>query len=137
MTLAFWKIAMRPGKPLMFGRLGRSRVLGLPGNPVSSLICSRIFLLPLIHALLGEPAHTERALQARLGAPLEANGPRQHYMRAVSRPGADGQPEVVPVRSQDSSLLAPLAEANCLLVRAPRAQAAPAGALVDILPLDL
>ena len=137
MTLAFWKIAMRPGKPLMFGRLGRSRVLGLPGNPVSSLICSRIFLLPLIRALLGEPANKERPLQARLGAPLEANGPRQHYMRAVSRPGPDGQPEVVPVRSQDSSLLAPLAEANCLLVRAPRALAAPAGALVDILPLDL
>ena len=137
MTLAFWKIAMRPGKPLMFGRLGHSRVLGLPGNPVSSLICSRIFLLPLIRALLGEPANKERPLQARLGAPLEANGPRQHYMRALSRPGPDGQPEVVPVRSQDSSLLAPLAEANCLLVRAPRAQAAPAGALVDILPLDL
>ena len=137
MMLAFWKIAMRPGKPLMFGRLGRSRVLGLPGNPVSSLVCSRIFLLPLIRALLGQPAAEEHPVQARLGVPLEANGPRQHYMRAVSRPGRDGQPEVVPVRSQDSSLLAPLAEANCLLVRAPRAQAAPAGALVDILPLDL
>jgi molybdopterin molybdotransferase len=121
----------------MYGRLGQSRILGLPGNPVSSLVCSRIFLLPLIRALLGQPASTERPLQARLGVAIEANGPRQHYMRAVSAPGPDGQPEVVPVRSQDSSLLAPLAEANCLLVRRPRAPAAPAGTLVDVLPLDL
>jgi molybdopterin molybdotransferase len=137
MSLAFWNIAMRPGKPLMFGRLGQSRVLGLPGNPVSSLVCSRIFLLPLIRALLGQLMAEERPTQARLGVALEANGPRQHYMRGISRPGPDGHPQVVPVRSQDSSLLAPLAEANCLLVRAPKAPAAPAGALVDILPLDL
>jgi molybdopterin molybdotransferase len=121
----------------MFGRLGASRVLGLPGNPVSSLVCSRLFLLPLIRALLGQPPTEERAQQARLAVAIEANGPREHYMRAISRPGADGQPEVTPVRSQDSSLLAPLVEANCLLVRAPRAPAAPAGALVEILPLDL
>ena len=76
MTLAFWKIAMRPGKPLMFGRLGQSRVLGLPGNPVSSLICTRLFLLPLIRALLGQPANSETPIQARLSVPLEANGPR-------------------------------------------------------------
>lgn len=137
MTLAFWKVAMRPGKPLMFGRLGRSRILGLPGNPVSSLICSRLFLLPLIRALLGQPAEAESPAQARLSVPLEANGPRQHYMRAVSRPGPDGFALVAPVRSQDSSLLAPLAESDCLLVRAPRAAAAPAGSIVSILPLDL
>jgi molybdopterin molybdotransferase len=137
MTLDFWKIAMRPGKPLMFGRLGHSRVLGLPGNPVSSLICTRLFLLPLIRALLGQPTDTETPGQARLGVPLEANGPRAHYMRAVSSPGPDGLPVVTPVRSQDSSLLAPLAAADCLLVRAPRAPAAPAGSLVSILPLDL
>ncbi|MBX9588718.1 MAG: molybdopterin molybdotransferase MoeA [Hyphomonadaceae bacterium] len=137
MTLAFWKIAMRPGKPLMFGRLAQARVLGLPGNPVSSLICTRLFLLPLIRALLGQPALDQAPAQARLSVPLEANGPRQHYMRAVSSPGPDGLAQVAPVRSQDSSLLAPLAEANCLLVRAPRAPAAPAGSLVSILPLDL
>jgi molybdopterin molybdotransferase len=137
MALAFWNVAMRPGKPLMFGRLGPTRVLGLPGNPVSSLVCSRIFLLPLIRALLGLPAADDRPKQARLGVALEANGPRQHYMRAISRPGPDGQPSVVPVRSQDSSLLAPLAEADCLLVRPPRAPAAPAGGLVDVLALDL
>jgi molybdopterin molybdotransferase len=138
-TPAFWKIAMRPGKPLMYGRLGRARVLGLPGNPVSSLVCSRVFLLPLIRALLGQPPGQERPMQARLAVALEANGPRQHYMRAVSRsgPGPDALPVVVPVRSQDSSLLAPLAEADCLLVRRPNAPAAPAGALVDVLPLDL
>jgi molybdopterin molybdotransferase len=136
MTLAFWKIAMRPGKPLMFGRLGASRVLGLPGNPVSSLICSRIFLVPLIRALLGQPSDDEHPSQARLAVPLEANGPRQHYMRATSRPGPDGLALVTPVRSQDSSLLAPLAEADCLLLRAPQAPAAPAGALVATLPLD-
>ncbi len=137
MTLAFWKIAMRPGKPLMFGRLGQSRVLGLPGNPVSSLICSRLFLMPLIRALLGQPARNEKPVQARLSVALEANGPRQHYMRATSQLGPDGLVLVAPVRSQDSSLLAPLAEADCLLIRAPRAPAAPAGSVVSILPLDI
>lgn len=136
MSLAFWNIAMRPGKPVMFGRLGGTRVLGLPGNPVSSLICTRIFLLPLIRALLGQPASFETLVQARLSVPVEANGPRAHYMRAFSQPGPDGFPLVEPVHSQDSSLLAPLAEADCLLVRAPGASAAPAGTLVSILPLD-
>ena len=117
---------------------GRPRVLGLPGNPVSSLVCARMFLVPLIRALLGQPA-SRRAPRPgpRWRAPLEANGPRQHYMRAVSRPGPDGLPLVTPVRSQDSSLLAPLAEADCLLVRPPRAPAALPGALVDILPARL
>jgi len=119
----------------MFGRLGQSRVLGLPGNPVSSLICSRLFLLPLIRALLGQPADAEIPAQARLSVALEANGPRAHYMRAVSSPGPDGLTLVAPVRSQDSSLLAPLAEADCLLIRAPGAPVAPAGSLVSILPL--
>lgn len=137
MTLAFWKIAMRPGKPLMFGHLGQSRVLGLPGNPVSSLICARLFLMPLIRALLGQPVRNDKPVQARLSVALEANGPRQHYMRATFQPGSDGLGLVAPVRSQDSSLLAPLAEADCLLIRAPRAPAAPAGSLVSILPLDI
>jgi molybdopterin molybdotransferase len=136
MALAFWKIAMRPGKPLMFGRLGQSRVLGLPGNPVSSLICSRIFLVPLLDVLLGRQAGSERPLQARLAVALEANGPRQHYMRAISKAWADGTLLVSPVRSQDSSLLAPLAEADCLLVRPPNAPAAAPGSPVVILPLD-
>jgi molybdopterin molybdotransferase len=136
MALSFWKIAMRPGKPLMFGRLGQARVLGLPGNPVSSLVCTRVFLVPLIRALLGTPAHDPRPLQARAGVALEANGPRQHYMRATSAPGSDGPAVVTPVRSQDSSLLAPLAQADCLLVRPSGAPAVAAGGLVPILPLD-
>jgi molybdopterin molybdotransferase len=136
MALAFWKIAMRPGKPLMFGRLGSARVLGLPGNPVSALICARIFLVPLIRALLGRPEKGHGLLQARAAVALEANGPRQHYMRATSQPGADGLASITPVRSQDSSLLSPLARADCLLVRPASAPAAPAGSLVSILPLD-
>jgi molybdopterin molybdotransferase len=136
MALNFWNIAMRPGKPLMFGRLGRARVLGLPGNPVSSLICTRLFLVPLVRALLGAPAADAGAVQARAGVSLEANGPRQHYMRATSTPGSDGLAVVTPVRSQDSSLLAPLAEADCLLVRPMHAPALSAGSLVPILPLD-
>ena len=136
MTLSFWNIAMRPGKPLMFGRLGAARVLGLPGNPVSSLVCTRVFLIPLLRALLGQSAHDASPLRARAGVALEPNGPRQHYMRATTAPGPDGLPVVTPVRSQDSSLLAPLAQADCLLVRPVRAVAAPAGTLVPILPLD-
>ena len=130
MALSFWKIAMRPGKPLMFGRLGGSRVLGVPGNPVSSLVCARIFLVPLIHALLGRPDRGQGLLQARTTVDLEANGPRPHYMRATTKPGADGFPQVTPVRSQDSSLLAPLALADCLLVRPVDAPLAPAGSPV-------
>jgi molybdopterin molybdotransferase len=136
MELAFWNIAMRPGKPLMFGRLGSARVLGLPGNPVSSLVCSRVFLIPLLRALLGQPARDAHAIQARAGAEIEANGPRQHYMRVTTVAGPDGLPVVTPVRSQDSSLLAPLAEADCLLVRPSSAPAAPQGTMVPILPLD-
>ena len=136
MALSFWKIAMRPGKPLMFGSLKDARVLGLPGNPVSSLVCTRVFLVPLIRALLGIPAQDERRTQARAAVAIEANGPRQHYMRATTSPGPDGLALVTPVRSQDSSLLSPLAEADCLLVRAPNMPALAAGGLVDILPLD-
>ena len=126
MALSFWNIAMRPGKPLMFGRLGAARVLGLPGNPVSSLVCTRVFLIPLLRALLGQPAHDAQPLQARAGVALEANGPRQHYMRATTAAGPDGLPVVTPVRSQDSSLLAPLAQADCLLVRPARGAGRPA-----------
>jgi molybdopterin molybdotransferase len=136
MSLAFWKIAIRPGKPLMFGRRGASRVVGLPGNPVSSLVCARVFLVPLIKALLGQPSHPERTINARLRVSVEANGPRAHYMRAVITPGADGIASVTPVRSQDSSLLSPLAEADCLLIRPAGAPAAATGAFVPVLPLD-
>ncbi len=136
MALDFWKIAMRPGKPLMFGRLGEQLVLGLPGNPVSSLVCTRLFLIPLVRALQGLAHEPEQTLVARSARPLPANGPRAHYMRATSTIAADGQLEVTPVRSQDSSLLTPLAAADCLIVRTVRAPAAAAGSPVPILRLD-
>ena len=136
MLLSFWKIAMRPGKPLMFGALGQTRILGLPGNPVSALVCTRLFVVPLVRALLGVPSQGAPSLQARTAVALEANGAREHYMRATQRPGADGLALVSPVRSQDSSLLSPLAEADCLIVRPPQAPVMPAGGLVPILPLD-
>jgi molybdopterin molybdotransferase len=137
LALAFWRIAMRPGKPLMFGRLGGSRVLGLPGNPAASFVCSRLFLAPLIWRLLGRTLDgNARLTDAHAGVALEPNGPRQHYMRAVSRAGADGRREVVPAPSQSSALIAPLAQADCLIVRQPHAPAAAAGSLVPILPLD-
>ncbi len=136
MALDFWKIAMRPGKPLMFGHLNAQRVLGLPGNPVSSLVCARLFLLPLVRALLGLNPEPDRTLTARTTQPLAANGPRAHYMRATSRIAADGQVEVTPVRSQDSSLMSPLAKADCLIVRTIHDPALPPGSLVPILQMD-
>ena len=138
MALAFWKIAMRPGKPLMFGRLGGARVLGLPGNPAASFVCARLFLVPLVWRLLGRPVEASLAIvEARLGAAVELNGLRQHYMRAVSRPGTDGVVQVVPLPFQHSSLIAPLAQADCLLIRSPHAPPAAAGAHVSILPIDI
>jgi molybdopterin molybdotransferase len=136
LKLAFWKIAMRPGKPLMFGRLQQVRVMGLPGNPVSALVCARVFLVPLVRALLGVAGEDERPLLARCAVALEENGPRQHYMRATTSSGRGGVALVTPVRSQDSSLLAPLAAADCLLVRPPNAPRARAGSRVEILPLN-
>ena len=136
MALDFWKIAMRPGKPLMYGRLGSQHVLGLPGNPVSSMVCARLFVMPLIRALLGLPAEPSRAIQARTTGVLGANGPRAHYMRATTSQAADGTLEVTPIPNQDSSLMRPLADADCLIVRPIGAPALPAGSFVPTLMLD-
>ena len=136
LELAFWKIAMRPGKPMMFGRLGKTRVLGLPGNPVSSLITARLFLVPLIHALLGRSLQEPPAILATLAAPIAANGPRTHYMRGVRELNVNGAVMVRALLDQDSSLLVPLAAADCLIVRPIDAVAAPAGTTVPILALD-
>lgn len=134
-TIGFWKIAMRPGKPMLFGMLGTQRVLGLPGNPVSCLVTARVFLVPLICAMLAErvPAIAATAISAQA---LEANGPRQHYMRAKLSGHADGRPRVTPVTTQDSAALSLLADADCLIVRPIDAPAAIAGEPVDILRLD-
>ena len=136
MTLDFWKIAMRPGKPLMFGEMAGQRVLGVPGNAVSALLCARIFLVPMIHRMLGLAEAEAAPHKALLAAALEANGPRQHYMRATGTQGKDGALMVTPVTDQDSSLLSPLAHADCLIVRPPHAPAAESGTAVDVLPLD-
>ncbi len=136
LKLDFWKIAMRPGKPLMFGRLGEMRVIGIPGNPVSAMICARLFLVPLIGALLGRARNDREITTAVLGTSLEKNGPRQHYIRAASKPLPDGRRRVTPLPSQDSSLMSALKLADCLLVRRPDAPAAEPGELIEILPVD-
>jgi len=136
MELDFWKIAMRPGKPLLYGRLGKQRVLGVPGNPVSALICGLVFLVPMLHRLLGLREGARGPHEAVLGQALEANGPREHYMRAAStwRPG--GERLVTPLAAQDSALMADFARADCLIVRTPDAPALAAGERVTIIQLD-
>jgi molybdopterin molybdotransferase len=128
---AFWKIAMRPGKPLMAGRLGEQVFLGLPGNPVSAIVCGHLFLVPLIRALQGDPDPLPRTATAPLGADLAANGPRAHYMRA--RLGPDGT--VTAFDRQDSALLSILAEADALILRPVADPPRKAGDRVTILPL--
>ena len=109
---AFWRIAMRPGKPLMAGKIGDTPMLGLPGNPVSSIVCAHLFLLPMVRALQGRPDVQPMTRRAALGAAVEANGPRTHYMRARL---ADGI--ITPFDRQDSALIRILTEANALLIR--------------------
>ncbi|MBZ9935782.1 molybdopterin molybdotransferase MoeA [Mesorhizobium sp. BR1-1-16] len=134
MELGFWRIAMRPGKPLIYGRLGAMRVLGLPGNPVSSLVCSLLFLRPLVEAMLGL-APVEPLVRARLGGPLRANDSRQDYLRANIAVAADGTRIATPFERQDSSMLSTFAKAGCLIVRPPHAQAAIAGDPCDVIIL--
>ncbi len=134
-ALDFWKIALRPGKPLMFARNGKQRILGLPGNPVSALVCARIFLKPLLSALLGLPP-ADDVVKARLGSDLPANDQRQDYLRATVARGGDGSFEATPFKLQDSSMQRALTQAQGLIVRAPFAPAARAGDLVDLLLLD-
>ena len=137
MELDFWKIAMRPGKPLIYGRLGNQRVLGMPGNPVAALICGLVFLVPMLHRLLG----------LREDAPAASRGdPRRRRSRPTARgsitcvplrPGGRAATRVVaPLAAQDSALMADFARADCLIVRPPDAPALAAGERVTIIPLD-
>jgi molybdopterin molybdotransferase len=131
---AFWRIAMRPGKPLMAGRLDGRPMLGLPGNPVSAIVCGHLFLLPMVRAMLGNPAPAPRTRKARLAVDLPANGPRAHYMRARLAVG-DGIPDITPFDRQDSALLSILGQADALLIRPVDAPPCRAGDTVDYLPL--
>jgi molybdopterin molybdotransferase len=133
--IAFWKIAMRPGKPMMHGRLGDMRVIGVPGNPVSSYVCTLLFVAPLIRALSGcKTIHLVREA-ALLGRDVEENGVREDYLRAHLAKREDGTFIATPVNHQDSSLLANLSAAQALVIRAPFAPAAKAGAHCEILRL--
>jgi molybdopterin molybdotransferase len=134
-ALDFWKIAMRPGKPLIWGRLGPTPVLGLPGNPVSALVCSVLFLLPALDRLSGLPGGPPRTIRALTGAALPANDKRFDHLRAMLEPGADGVPIATPFPVQDSSMMKTLARADALILRAPGAPALSAGAAVSVIPL--
>jgi molybdopterin molybdotransferase len=135
MTMAFWRIAMRPGKPMMHGRLGAMRVIGLPGNPVSSYVCGFLFMVPLIRALAGRSELHHRTEAAILGRDIAANDTREDYLRARLEEREDGVLVATPVDQQDSSLLANLAAARALVIRSPFAPAARAGSPCVILRL--
>ncbi|WP_375173278.1 gephyrin-like molybdotransferase Glp [Pseudooceanicola sp.] len=130
MEQSFYKIAMRPGKPLMAGRLGDAAMIGLPGNPVSAMVCGHIFVVPVIRHMLGLGAAPAPRLRAPLAVDIPANGPREHYMRArVTETG------IAPDDRQDSALLSVLSASGALLVRAPDAPAGKAGEMAEYLPL--
>src|SRR6476646_828480 len=134
-AMAFWRIAMRPGKPMMHGRLGAMRVIGLPGNPVSSYVCGFLFLVPLIRALSGRAVIHHARETALLGRDVAANDRREDYLRATLGERADGTLIATPVNHQDSSLLGNLAAARALVIRPPFAPAAAQGSTCEILRL--
>lgn len=137
MTLDFWQIAMRPGKPLLFGQLGATPVLGLPGNPVSAMVCAILFLLPALSRLSGLPAAPPPVSAAVLGAAIKANDRRADHLRAMVSIDAAGRTVVTPFPVQDSAMLRRLALADALILRAPHAPALLEGAEVGIIRLDL
>jgi molybdopterin molybdotransferase len=137
LALSFWKIAMRPGRPLLHGRLGAVHVLGLPGNPVSAYVGAFLFLVPLIRRLAGRTDIERTPEPATLGADLPENDERTDYLRATLHAGPDGRQIATPHPLQDSSMLAPLAAADCLLIREPHAPAARAGSPCVVLKLGL
>jgi molybdopterin molybdotransferase len=136
MELGFWRIAMRPGKPLIHGRLGPMIILGLPGNPVASMVCGVLFLLPLVRALCGDPrAGADETEPALLGTPLRANDSREDYLRATLVASDKGLPVATPFEAQDSSLLRVIAQSQCLVVRDAHAPAAEAGDVCRVIRL--
>ncbi len=136
LELDFWQIAMRPGKPLLFGKLGPVGVLGLPGNPVSALVCSILFLLPALSRLAGLPAAPPPTIRAIAGAGLRANDHRADHLRATVSTDSQGRTVVTPFPVQDSAMLRRLALADALILRAPNAPAVSEGAEVSVIRLD-
>ncbi len=134
LDLDFWQIAMRPGKPLMVGRYRGTPMVGLPGNPVSTLVCALLFLQPALDRLSGAASAEEAAPAARLGTALPKNDRRQDYLRSRLARAADGTLEVFPFEVQDSSMMRLLSAADCLVVRPPHAPEIAAGATVPIVP---
>lgn len=130
-TIDFWKVALRPGKPLLAGRLGRAAVVGLPGNPVSAFVCAQLFVVPLLRRMQGAPEPLPATIAADLGAALPANDGRRDYLRGFLTNGV-----AVAAARQDSSMLRTLADSNVLIVREPGAPAAAAGTPVVCVPLD-
>jgi molybdopterin molybdotransferase len=135
MTLAFWRLALRPGRPLMNGRLGDMHVLGVPGNPVSAFVCGFLFLVPLIRRLAGRSDLTHEIESAKLGVDLPENDERADYLRATLTRGPDGL-VATPFGIQDSSMMLPLAEADCLIVREPYERAAKTGSTCRIVKFE-
>jgi molybdopterin molybdotransferase len=135
LALSFWKIALRPGRPMMNGRLGAMHVLGLPGNPVSAYVCALLFLTPLIRRLGGRTDLGPDIASAVLGCDLPANDERADYLRSSLATGPDGIPVATPLTIQDSSMTAALAMADCLVIREPHAPRATAGVPCAIVKL--
>ena len=134
--IAFAKVAVRPGKPTWFAKRGNALLLGLPGNPTSALVCARLFLRPLLEAMLGRDHASSLATSAaRLSEALPANGPRETYLRAMTRVDDAGQKWVLAAPDQDSSLVSVLASADALILRAPHAPPAEAGDIVPTLAI--
>ena len=132
----FWRIAMRPGKPLMFGAIGETPMLGLPGNPVSSLVCGLVFVSAAIHAMLGRSGDYLETDTAQLGCDLPENDERQDYLRATLTRADDGSLVATPFGKQDSSMLTRLAAAQALVIRPPHAAAAGEGTVVPIVRIE-
>jgi molybdopterin molybdotransferase len=134
-AMDFWRIAMRPGKPLMFAAKDRARVLGLPGNPVSTMVCSLLFVKPALERMLGQPGDMPATKPAKLAIDVKQNDTREDYVRALTTRGADGSLVVEPHKIQDSSMLSVLAWSNALLIRPAHDPAHKAGDLVQVIDL--
>jgi molybdopterin molybdotransferase len=135
LALSFWKVALRPGRPVMHGRLGGMHVLGVPGNPVSSYVCALLFLVPLIRRMTGRTDLVAASESAVLGSDLPANDERMDFLRATLSPGPEGVAIATPFPVQDSSMMAALAKADCLLIRDAHALALKAGNKCPIVKL--